>query len=112
LCGPEHEYWKHRIAEFLRSKGYQVEIEKPIREGKTVDIVASRNGERTAIEVETGKSDAFENIRKCGSSGFSEILVVCVNKGMRKKLTKDFDKLDAVDGPGLRIYSPKELLSK
>jgi len=28
--GPEHEYWKYRIAEYLRQKGYKIEIENPI----------------------------------------------------------------------------------
>jgi len=31
--GPEHEYWKYRIAGLLKTKGYYVEIEKPIGEG-------------------------------------------------------------------------------
>lgn len=65
--GPEHEYWKHRIAEFFKSRGYQVEIEKPIGDGKTVDVVGIENGKTLAIEIETGKSDVPQNIQKCES---------------------------------------------
>lgn len=72
--GLEHEYWKHRVAEHYKSKGYKVKKEYPIGEGKTVDVAAVKNGEKIAIEVETGKSDAEGNIRKCLDYGFEKVV--------------------------------------
>ena len=64
LGGPEHRYWKRRLAEHLRANGYEVVEEHPVGGGKTIDLVASRDGRRIAVEVETGKgSDALE--RRC-----------------------------------------------
>jgi hypothetical protein len=54
----EHEYWKKLTAERYRAEGYSVEEEVPIGGGKAVDLVATKDGKRVAIEVETGKSDA------------------------------------------------------
>jgi len=110
--GPEHEYWKYRIAEHLRNKGYEIEIESPIGEGKTIDIVASRNEEKIAIEIEKGKSDVFENVRKLSSSSFSEIWTVCLNEGARRALLVGCDKLDIADRGRVRIASLKEFLQE
>lgn len=74
--GPEHEYWKHKVAELLRAKGYEVTIEKPIGGGQTVDIEAQRDGKAIAIEIETGKSDAKENLRKLVEAGYDDIWMV------------------------------------
>ena len=32
--GPEHEYWKNKLAEYFRERGYKVTEEKPIGGGK------------------------------------------------------------------------------
>ncbi len=72
----EHEYWRHRIAEDYRSRGYEVGEEVPVGGGRTVDLVASKDGERIAMEIETGKSDAEANRRKCEEAGFNEMVVM------------------------------------
>ncbi|MBN2331036.1 MAG: ATP-binding protein [Candidatus Aenigmarchaeota archaeon] len=72
----EHEYWKHMVAEQYRRKGYTVEEEVPIGNGKAVDLVASKDGRRIAIEIETGKSDVEGNIEKCREAGFDDPLVI------------------------------------
>lgn len=74
----EHEYWKHRIAEDYRSRGYEVEEEVPIGGGQAVDLVASKDGQRIAIEVETGKSDEGSNREKCIRSDFSAVRTIRV----------------------------------
>ncbi len=79
LGGPEHRYWKHRVAEHLASCGYTVEQEVPIGGGKTVDLVAARDGERIAFEIETGKSDAAANVSKCLDAGMNEVIVVATS---------------------------------
>jgi len=40
LGGPEHRYWKKRLAEHLRACGYDVTEEYSIGGGKAIDLVA------------------------------------------------------------------------
>ncbi len=71
----EHEYWKKIVAEKYRSKGYKVEEEVPIGDGRAIDLVASKDCKRIAIEIETGKSDVERNIKKCEDAGFDDVVV-------------------------------------
>lgn len=72
----EHEYSKHRIAEEYRRSGYHVEEEMHIGAGETVDIVATKDGRRIAIEIETGSSDEKRNRQKCMRAGFDRTIIV------------------------------------
>jgi hypothetical protein len=80
LGGPEHRYWKKRLADHLKANGYDVTEEYPIGGGKTIDLVAERDGKRTALEVETGNSNATANVEKCLSAGFQEVIVVATSE--------------------------------
>ena len=40
------------------------------------DLGAIKGNERIAIEVETGKSDVKENVRKCREAGFEKVVLV------------------------------------
>ena len=77
--GVEHQYWMNKVAQDYRNKGYHVEIEKSIGNGKTIDLVASRGKEVIVIEIETGKSDAIENIRKCLDAGYKSVISIATN---------------------------------
>ncbi len=78
--GPEHEYWKHKIAEVLKADGYEVTFEARLENGHYVDVVAERSGDRIAVEVETGKSDVVLNIRRCLEDSFDRIVVVATSR--------------------------------
>lgn len=80
----EHEYYKELVAREYRSKGYDVEKEVPIGEGKAVDLVATKGDDRIAIEVETGKSDIKGNVRKCKEVGFDEVVTIHTKTSMHK----------------------------
>jgi len=105
--GPEHEYWKHRIAHFLRCKGYTVEIEKPIGAGKTVDIVASRDKESMAFEIETGKSDLDENMQKNICCDFSRIIFVPLNATAEGEIYKTAKGLHICDSQKIEVLQLK-----
>ncbi|MGH7774062.1 MAG: hypothetical protein ACREQA_17700, partial [Candidatus Binatia bacterium] len=64
------------MAKHLRGLGYQVEVEKAIGGGKTIDLVAHRDGQALAVEVEIGTSDVDQNVRKCVEAGFQDVLVL------------------------------------
>ncbi len=83
--GPEHDYWKVRLSGYFREKGYRVTEEKPIGGGKSVDLVAENDSERIAIEIETGKSNAFYNLTKNLDKEFDKIIVVNLKKKGQKK---------------------------
>ena len=61
------EHWKFTIAEHLRSQGFIVTEEAPIGGGKTIDLLATREAQQIAIEVETGRSDIIANTLKCAA---------------------------------------------
>lgn len=39
-----------------------------------MDLVATKDGKRIAIEIETGKSDVEANIRKCKEAEFDKLV--------------------------------------
>jgi hypothetical protein len=65
--GVHHEFWRQFLKRKLLGAGYDVQEEVPIGAGKTVDMLGSKNGKRIYIEIETGRSNFAENVRKCGS---------------------------------------------
>jgi len=79
----EHEYWKQKVGEQYRRKGYEVTFEYKIGDGKSVDLVADKDCKRIAIEIETGKSDSIYNIRKDLEAGFDEIVILIVDEKLR-----------------------------
>jgi predicted RecB family endonuclease len=90
----EHEYWKQKVGEHYRRQGYEVTFEYKIGDGKSVDLVAEKDGKRIAVEIETGKSDALYNVRKNLHAGFDEIIVVALNEKSREMMNAEFGKLD------------------
>jgi Holliday junction resolvase len=70
----------------LRSEGYEVAEEAPVGGGKTVDLLAVRGGKRIAFEVETGKSDAAANVRKCLEAGVDRVVVFATSRAAYERL--------------------------
>jgi hypothetical protein len=72
-----HAYWKRHYAALYRARSYHVEIEapRPAAIGGRVDVLATRGRERIAIEVETGKSDVVENVRRDLRSGYTHLFI-------------------------------------
>jgi hypothetical protein len=91
--GLDHEYWKDKISRDYRSRGYRVIEEYALGEGKAVDLVAMKEGKGLAIEIETGKSDAIYNIRKCLDAGFDRVLCVVTNEKAGGKIERQLGTL-------------------
>jgi DNA-binding PadR family transcriptional regulator len=64
-AGAEHELWRSRLRDRITQHNYDVIEEYKVNERQRVDLCATRADRRIFIEVETGKSDVQENIRKC-----------------------------------------------
>jgi len=85
--GPEHRYWKAKLAARLRRLGYKVREEHAIGGGKAIDLLATKNGRRIAFEIETGKSDVSANVRKALQYGVDRVVVVTTSATTSEKLT-------------------------
>jgi hypothetical protein len=81
----QHQFWIDKVAEQLKSAGYKVEREFPIGDGKTIDLAATKNEKRIAVEVETGNSDAIGNIKKCLDAEFDFVLCLAVGRKLADK---------------------------
>ncbi len=84
--GFEHEFWRARLAMAFKKQGFEVREEVAIGQGKTVDLVGEKNGERLALEIETGKSEAVYNIRKDIEAGFDGVISVSLSQEVRRKI--------------------------
>ena len=72
--GLEHRFWKQKAAEHYEALGYNVLIEEPVN-GYT-DIIITKDGKQTAVEIETGKSDWKKNLEKNVKKDFESIIIM------------------------------------
>jgi len=86
--GIEHEYWKQKIAQYYRDKGFKVATEAPIGKGNTVDILIEKDKQKTAIEIETGKGNCKSNLSKYLKCGISTILLLGTDQDALAKIKK------------------------
>lgn len=82
-----HEYWKRFYAQRFREHGYRVEFEVS-RESGRVDVVAQKDDEKIAIEIETGKSNFIRNIQQDLAAKYNKVLVITTDKSAFKKIEK------------------------
>lgn len=82
--GIVHKFWKHRIAEFYKAQNLKVDVEKGIN-GRP-DIIVSNGSRKVAIEIETGKSNAVDNIERDVMAGFDETICVATSKIVEEKI--------------------------
>lgn len=82
-----HEYWKHYYAQRLQEKGFEIELEAPRVDG-CVDVLATKEGIRVGLEVETGKSNAVKNVRNGLRSGFHRVVVVATDRRAMKTVER------------------------
>lgn len=71
----EHSYWADRLSAHYEARGLRVTMEQAVPGDGVVDLVAENDRERVAIEVETGKSDVAENVRKLRGAGFNRVVL-------------------------------------
>lgn len=81
------------MAAGLKANGWTVQIEAPIGGGRQIDLVAEKNGQRIAVELETGsaREGMVANIRKCleAQPGYDEVGSVAVSEAVADKLRAD-----------------------
>ena len=97
-----HEYWKRFYAQRFREQGYKVILEAPRKSGN-VDVLAMKEGESIAIEIETGKSDFVRNVKQDLLSGFDKIMVVAVDKKALGKVERELGRKGLIIGGKVEI---------
>lgn len=75
----EHLFWARRAAESFRQRGYEVTREYAVDGNGIIDLLATRAGERIAVEIETGKSDVHQNITKLEHTNFDRLIVLATS---------------------------------
>jgi len=105
--GIEHRYWKWKIADYYRRKGFKVFVEKPIN--GNVDVAVKKDHYSIAIEIETGESDFIKNILKDLKAGFDLVISVATNEMVENKIrealaVKKLDKIKRVKVTTVRAF--------
>lgn len=104
--GLEHEYWKAKVAEHLANAGWAVTLEEPVN-GFT-DIIARRDDNSIACEIETGRSDWRANVVKNVKKGRIPILLITTNDDAQRELSicapKEFQ------GVNLKVIPAQEVV--
>jgi len=103
--GIEHKFWRWKVADYYKKKGYKVYIEKE-RNGKA-DIVVKNGNKTIAVEIETGKSDAIRNIQNDLAAGFDMIVSVATNKATEEKIKKELIKNNLNTNEKIKVISVK-----
>ena len=92
--GLEHSYVIMTLNYHLKKLGFTTEKEKDNQ-----DLIAFLEGEKIALEIESGKSDIQRNLLKLKNSQVSQRFIIATNKLAEikiKKLTKNFPNIHAL----------------
>jgi len=88
--GMEHKFWKWRITDYYRKRGYKVFVEE--RVNGNVDLAIRKDKTSIAIEIETGTSDFINNIKKDLKAGFDLVISVAVNELVEARIKEQLVK--------------------
>ncbi|MBN2560201.1 MAG: DUF87 domain-containing protein [Phycisphaerae bacterium] len=75
----EHAFWVQQAAAHFEQRGFDITAEHPVPGDGIIDLLATRPGERVAIEIETGKSDIRANVKKLGAAGFDRLVLIATS---------------------------------
>ncbi|MGB2987954.1 MAG: hypothetical protein WBE26_18960 [Phycisphaerae bacterium] len=101
----EHSYWVRKASEYFQDRGYEVTQEFAVDGNGVIDLLAERPGERLSIEIETGKSNIPENIKKLRRADFDRVILVATSPAAVTACQK------AVDAVGRGVKPAVELLT-
>jgi hypothetical protein len=73
-----HAYWVDQLRKTLNTAGWKTTTEAPIGAGMAIDLLAEKNGQKLAVEIETGRRGT-DNIAKLITKGIDWILSFSIN---------------------------------
>ncbi|MEK6728130.1 MAG: helicase HerA-like domain-containing protein, partial [Candidatus Omnitrophota bacterium] len=86
-----HKFWKLKIAEYYKSKGFEVLVEQHVN-GKP-DVIVINGSKKIAVEIETGNSYALQNIER-DLKLFDEAICIATNKQVEEKIKEELKGRD------------------
>jgi len=111
----QHRYLQNLVKNIAEGAGYRATIEATTPDGNgRVDVLIEKDNEKIACEitVTTDEVHELENIKKCLSSGYSEVMVCSEDKRKLEKIKKlASDQVDAKDQPNILFFTPEDLVS-
>jgi hypothetical protein len=84
-----HKFWKTKIADYYKTKGFTVLIEEHIN-GKP-DVIVVNRGRQIAVEIETGSSDFIKNISR-DLKAFDETICVATDKETEEEILQSLNE--------------------
>ena len=100
-----HEMCKTIVAQFYKNEGYAVEIEFPLGESKTIDLIAVRDNEKIAAEIEISGDHCEANILKILPLKYNKIIVVYNDRAIRDRYEKKYSTLGVTFTPVYFYYN-------
>ena len=101
----EHRWWIRKTREHFEKKGYEVTLEHPIKGNGAIDLLATRPGEKIAIEVETGKSDIKQNLLHLKKKEFDKLIMIATSPEAVSACQKAIDAVDTKDLPTVELWT-------
>lgn len=101
----EHRFWARQTAHWFESRGYEVVFEHLVKGNGAIDILATRPGEKVAVEVETGKSDVKENVAKIRHAGFDRIVLLATSPTAIGVCQRVLDSIDKTGSPPVELLT-------
>jgi len=89
----EHRYWVRQTCKHFEKQGYTTTCEHPVKGNGAVDILAQKARRQVVIEVETGKSDIQNNIKKIKKYPFDQVILVATNPATAGKCQRVVEKV-------------------
>ncbi|MEK7476481.1 MAG: hypothetical protein AAB152_12740 [Candidatus Coatesbacteria bacterium] len=77
--GLEHRYGVFNARRYFEDQGYVTATEVKTPDGHFIDLVATRDGQSAACEIETGSSDILTNVSSAFAAGYKTVHVLATN---------------------------------
>jgi len=90
-----HQYLQHRVKEAMTAQWFKATLEKSVN-GKNIDVVLEREGEKTAVEIAVTDRHEVVNVRKdIFQAGFDKVVIIGKDRkvvaAVKKRITAAFD---------------------
>lgn len=112
--GKQHKYIAQLVKQFAEERAFKASIEEMILNGAgRVDVHLSRGERKIAVEISvtTGRDWELQNVEKCLSAGYEEVLVVSTNARHLKSLARFIpENLDEAVRDKVQFFSPEDLI--
>ena len=113
--GRQHRYLAHLVKQLAEERAFRASIEEPILNGAgKVDVHLARGDRKIAVEISvtTGRDWELQNVEKCLSAGYEEVLIVSTNARHLKSLARFIPaNLDETAREKVQFVCPEDFIA-